>query len=225
MTPAQCLTYTRYLIKETTASSWTDTELYAYMTEAEQEVFNLIMEEDEGYFQTTNETIDYVSGTQEYDMSAFDPVPVKIVLVERTDLDPKKTLHPVRMQDKLQYEPANRTYTTDADYEYYYINGNKIGIVPIPDESETNNLKIYYIGRPADVSSGSSAFTVPDDYGAHQLIALKTAIIAREKFDEPVDDLERKELKLEARLKTGLVSRQTQEAQYVNYQADSGYDS
>lgn len=194
------------------------------MTEAEQEVFNLIMEEDEGYFQTTDATIDYANGTQEYDMASFDPVPIKIVLVERTDVDPKKTLHPIRMQDKLQYEPVNRTYATDTDYEYYYLTGTKIGIVPTPDESETNNLKIYYIGRPPDVSSASSAFTVPDDYGAHQLVCIKTAIIAREKFDEPVGDLERRELKLEARLKTGLVSRQTQESQYINYIKDAGYD-
>ena len=221
MSPSQALTYTRYLVKETTASSWSDVELYAYMTEAEQEVFNLIMEEDEGYFQTTDETIDYVNGTQEYNLPTDC---VKIVLVERTDVDPTKTLHPIRMQDKLQYEPVNRTFSTDEDYEHYYMSGTKIGIVPTPDETEINNLKIYYIARPADVSSGSSAFTISDDYGAHQLICVKTAIIARTKFDEPIADLERKELKLEARLKTALVSRQTQEPHYVNYIVSQGYD-
>lgn len=225
MTPSTALTYTRYLLKESIASFWADAELYVYMTEAEQEVFNLIMEEDEGYFQTSNSTIDYESGTQEYDMSGFNPAVIKIVLVERTDTDPDKTLHPVRMQDKLQYEPSITTQITDADYEYYYQSGTKIGIVPIPTVSETNNLKIYYIGRPADVSSSSSAFTVPDDYGAHQLIAVKTAIIAKLKGDEPVNDLRAQELRLEARLKTSLISRQTQEAQYVNYIEDSGYDT
>ena len=222
MTPANALTYIRYILKETTASFWTDVELYAYMSEAEQEVFNLIMEEDEGYFQTTDATIDYVNGTQEYNLPTDC---VKVVLVERTDVDPVKTLHPIRIQDKLQYEPVNRTYATDTDYEYYYLSGTKIGIVPTPDENETNNLKIYHIPNPTDVSSGSSAFTVPDGYGAHQLICVKTAIIAKSKGDEPLADLERREARLEARLKTGLVSRQTQEAQYVNYQTDSGYDS
>lgn len=221
MTPAQALTRVRYLIKESTASFWADAELYNYMSDAEQEVFNLIMEEDEGFFQTTNSTIDYVDGTQEY---ALPSDCVKVVLVERTDVDPDKTLHPIRMQDKLQYEPASGAFTTDGDYEYYYISGTNIGIVPTPDENATNNLKIYYIASPAVVSSGSSAFTVPDAYGAHRLICIKTAITAKLKGDEPVTDLRTVEARLEARLKTSLVSRQTQEPHYVNYIADSGYD-
>ena len=225
MTPANCLAYARYLIKETTASFWADAELYVYMTEAEQEVFNLIMEEDEGYFQTTDATIDYVSGTQEYDMSGLTVVPIKIILVERTDVDPVKTLHPINIQDKLRYEPANSTTITDADWEGYYLSGTKIGIVPKPTTSATNNLKLYFIGRPADVSSSSTAFTVPDDYGAHQLVCVKTAITAKLKGDEPVNDLRAQELKLEARLKTSLMSRQTQEAQYINYIRDLGYDT
>lgn len=182
------------------------------------------MEEDEGYFQTTNATIDYVNGTQEYDMSGFDPVPVKVVLVERTDVDPDKTLHPINMQDKLRYEPALSTTISDEEWEGYYISGTYIGIVPTPDENATNNLKIYYIGRPADVASGSAAFTVPDDYGAHQLICVKAAIIAKLKGDEPIGDLERRETRLEAKLKTSLISRQTQEPRYVNYIQDAGYD-
>ena len=222
MTPATSLARVRYLIKESTASFWTDAELYTYISDAEQEVFNLIMEEDEGYFQTTNATIDYVNGTQEYDLPTDC---VKVVLVERTDVEPDKTLHPIRMQDKLQYEPANQTSATDEDYEYYYISGTKIGIVPIPDENATNNLKIYYIARPTAVTSSSTAFTVSDDYGAHSLISVKAAIIAKLKGDEPTGDLERKEMKLEARLKTSLVSRQIQEPRYVNYVTDSGYDN
>lgn len=224
MTTAQSLAYVRYLLKESSADFWADAELYIYLTEAEREVFNLIMEEDEGYFQTTNATIDYVSGTQEYDMSGFDPVPIKIVLVERTDTDPDQILHPINMQDKLKYEPATASDASVADYEYYYLTGTKIGIVPKPTESHTDNLKVYYIGEPAAVASGSSAFTVQSAYGAHQLICVKAAIIAKQKGDEPTQDLERKELKLEARLKTSLQSRQTQEPRYVNYQRDAGYD-
>lgn len=214
MTPTENLAYTRFLLKESTASFWGDTELYIYMTEAEQEVFNLIMEEDEGYFQTTNETIDYEANTQEYDLPSDC---IKVVLVERTDVDPDKTLSPINMQDKLRYEPITDATALEEGWEYYYINGTKIGIVPTPNESKTDNLKIYYIARADDVDSSSSAFTVPNDYGAHQLIAVKTAIIAKLKGDEPIGDLERKELKLEARLKTSLQSRQTQEARYVNY--------
>ena len=128
------------------------------------------------------------------------------------------------MQDKLKYEPATASDVSGAEYEHYYLNGTYIGIVPIPTTSETNNLKIYYIGEPAAVTSGSSAFTVQSAYGAHQLIAVKTAIIAKQKGDEPTQDLERKEMKLEARLKTSLQSRQTQEPRYVNYVRDSSYD-
>jgi len=225
MTPTQSLAYVRYLIKETTEGFWDDNELYTYMTEAEQEVFNLMMEEDEGYFQTTDDTIDYVSGTQEYDMSGLTVVPIKIILVERTDVDPVKTIHPINIQDKLQYEPASSTTVTDDEWEGYYLSGTKIGIVPTPTTSATNNLKLYFIGRPSAVTSSSTVFTVPNDYNAHQLIAVKTAIIAKMKGDEPLGDLTNREIKLEARLKTSLISRQTQEAQYVNYIRDVGYDN
>ncbi len=214
MTPTSALAFTRYLLKESTASFWADAELYIYLTEAEQEVMDLILEEDEGYFQTTNETIDYASGTQEYDLPADC---VKVVLVERTDLDPVKTLHPINMQDKLKYEPALATGISDEDWEGYYLNGEKIGIVPTPDESQTDNLKIYYIKENPDVASGSAAFTVPNRYSAHQLVCVKGAILAKLKGDEPIGDLERREARLEAKLKTSLVSRQTQEPRYVNY--------
>lgn len=179
------------------------------------------MEEDEGYFQTTDETIDYASGTQEYSLPTDC---IKVVLVERTDTDPVKTLSPIRMQDKLKYELVYGSRATNNDYEYYYLTGTSIGIVPKPTVSETNNLKIYYIARPATVASGSSAFTVPDSYGSHELICAKAAITAKMKGDEPIGDLGREAARLEARLKTSLQSRQTQEAQYVNYIKDSCYD-
>jgi hypothetical protein len=123
------------------------------MWQAEQDLAARI-----GCVEATSTSITTVASTQEYSL------PTNCLYVTRVNY---KTWSKLKKIDKTQMEwldGFNGTQQTSGMPDSYYLYNGKIGIYPTPTGTET--LTIEYVPQPAEITSGSSAFTI------HQLLHL-----------------------------------------------------
>jgi hypothetical protein len=148
MTPETVLNSVRTTFDEG-STLWVDNdEIYTYMWEAEQELNNLTE-----CYRVTNTSIVTDGTTQEYTLSAGIDIiyrltwnSVKLKRIGLTD------------QDALDLPTYGGTPST-GNPTSYYIFGDTLGLYPIPQTSQT--VKIYHLGVPATLSSGSTTFSIP----------------------------------------------------------------
>lgn len=147
MTPAEVLASIRYQLDETTASFWSDAELYSYMSDAEQEVADRFQCVELSTSTTT------VASTQEYTA----PADCQVVRRMTWYNVPLKCID-FRQKDALQFNSYGGS-DQSGNPESYYIWGDKVGLYPIPDSAQA--LKFYYAALPARVTTATSAFATP----------------------------------------------------------------
>lgn len=150
MTPADLITTVRDQVYESSASFWTDAELYRYATQAEQEIADLVE-----CSEATDATTSTVSGTQEY------AKPTDCEYIKRVTWDgmPLKRID-FRDKDTVSNVGYGTTTDTSGQPEYYYEWGANVGVFPVPTTAKT--LKFWYVSKPAALSAASTAFTVPN---------------------------------------------------------------
>ena len=133
------------------------------LNSAHKRVGNAIIAQDQNLLVTTG-TITYVSGTELYALPTTNGVVKRVLKVTRTDLSENKDLHPIRLQERKRYLADSGTTDADELIEYYYLQGQYIGIVPVPTTSASANVTIHYAQELADLDADSDTFGVSDDY-------------------------------------------------------------
>ena len=128
-----------------TISAWID-----WINDSQQYHQNEVLQAAEDYFGSL-QTISIVSGTQEYDLQGNE---LQIRLIERTDTDPERIIHPISINDRLLHEPGYSDLNIFRLPQFSYLWANKLGIAPEPTESGT--AQILYIRRLADLMYGTA---------------------------------------------------------------------
>lgn len=125
-----------------------NTQLAAFWNEAGDMIAKRMIQHDQKHFEVFD-SIDVVSGTQEYDIPRHID-DQRITLVERLDASGEVIESPVdfiRFQEKERYR---FTASPWINRRAAYIRGRKIGLVPPPSESVTAGLKVYGTQHPHD---------------------------------------------------------------------------
>ena len=153
------ITHVRHITyRPDTGGAVTDSELADYINLGQQFIAAKITGKDKQYFCEVDNTLGFVSTQREYDI----PEAIRnslITLVERTDTSPPNKLHEIRFQRRESFEGGTigLPQPLGADGGYYYIRGQKLGIIPTPKTTTANSLQISYIRQLADLSYGNVA--------------------------------------------------------------------
>jgi len=153
MTPASVLTNCRAQLYETTATYWTDAELYGYMWYGERELAQLVPCTEAAFLTATvTDTSGYTSPSDilYYDRVTYDSV--KLKRVDQTDVD---------ALNRRGYGASSTTGQPTHYYEY----GKMVYVWPIPQEAA--DLKFWYFSEPAEVTAAATDFTVPSMFQSY----------------------------------------------------------
>lgn len=133
----------------------TDTELADYVNMGQQHIVIKAVSADERYFEEQDTSLGFILNQREYNLPD-NLRDVVISLVERTDLDTPSRLREINFQRREEYDTTSATL--DLNFGgYYYLRGQRIGILPTPSETIANNLQISYVRKVADLSYGTVA--------------------------------------------------------------------
>lgn len=173
----------RVYLDEANAADFLDTEVNRSINYAYQEVAKNVVEVHEDYFFTTTpKYISTVVNQQEY---SLDTSLVKIRRVE-INYNPSDTNSVAQRATAIKTEEmplrlsANSIGQSGLFSAGYYVNGQQgsqiIGFTPVPTNAGTNNVSIWGIVMPSDLTAGASiVIPYPDMFG--QLIELKAAAL------------------------------------------------
>ena len=127
-----------------TIASWV-----RWINNSQQYHQGIVLEAAQDYF-GTQQTISYVSGTNEYSLQGNE---LRIRLIERTDTDPDRIIRPIIINDRLLATPKYAAWNVFRSREYSYLWGNMIGFVA----GEAGTADVLYIRRLPDLSYGTAS--------------------------------------------------------------------
>lgn len=181
-TLANLRTGVRMYLDEAAQTDWLDTEVDREINYAYQEVAGKVMEVyEEFYSQVTQHQYNTIANQQEYTIDAA------ILKIERVEINYNPTstnTQTIRAQSiKMAELPQNLANTsvggTGLFNAGYYLYGSqhqqKIGFVPIPTIAGTNNITVWSIDAPSDMSVSTESILIPypDRFG--KLVEVKAA--------------------------------------------------
>lgn len=171
-TRSDCLNQVRDFLDEASASDWTDAELNTLINTAYHRVRTAVMTVYEDYYLTT----DQFNGTADQEeYSSTDGVATDIFKIRRVEFNyntadsnsaPTRCL-PINIDEvrrDLAYTNSGigvGTRTNSVYYTYGFGSNFRIGIVPVPNRTQTNAGRIWYIPTAADLSADSSNLDLP----------------------------------------------------------------
>jgi len=186
-TRAQLNAAVRMYLDEAVAADWSDNDVNREINNGYQEVVTAVVETYEDYY-LTEATTDTVADQQEYALPSdfwklrrveinYDP--------DNSSSNPQRAL-PVQLDQvrrDLGYENAGITILRNPAY---YVQGNLIGFIPVPQKDGTDAIKIWYVRQVSNLSSDDDTIDIPypDRYG--KLIPMYAAGILLKKGQEAV---------------------------------------
>lgn len=193
MTTIQIIDMARDIIKspldasrtfpDDSSSFFKDSVLLNFLNRAQQEVQNRLVQTFENWF-VTSTNISLSAGTESYDMPSGC---LKILRMENIENSSNPIeIIPVSFNDKERFSNNMTTGITAISISLHYaIAGEKILLKPTTTRSVTNAIRIYYIKRLDDLSTGSSVSELPIEY--HEILVwaiLKKMAIMQESNPE-----------------------------------------
>lgn len=183
------ITLTRQYLDEAQQADWLDSEVNRCINIAYHKVAVGVIKVYQQFYETTTPfTYALVANQQEY---TIDPSLIKITRVE-VNLQPQtansQPMRATQMKMDEDLIAVGNISTTGILFSVgYYLHGSlsnqKIGLVPIPQQSDTTkqSIAVWGIAIPIDLSATTDAINIPysDDY--YQLIALEAASILLQK--------------------------------------------
>lgn len=169
-TLATLRTRVREHLGETTPGYFTNTEIDAWINEAQIQVAKKILGVDQTLLLTSG-TLNWTADTAEY---ALPSSTWEVVHVERLNADGDIIDVPplILIQDKHLYDKGNvQPFAMGA--LAYYLRGQNIGFVPTPSETQTAAVRVWYQPLPATLSADGTESDLPND--TEDLIALNAA--------------------------------------------------
>jgi hypothetical protein len=216
----------RTYLDESAQIDFLDTEIASAINQAYHDVIGHVIEVYENYYNTTTPfTYAMVANQQEY---TIDPSLIKVTRVEINykPSDPNtQALRAVPVQtDELRLNLANSNAAGSYFNAGYYLHGNvgsqKIGFVPIPQESDTtgHSISVWGVAMPLDLSTGTDNINIPYADRYIYLINLRAAAILLRKGQQEEATATRYMLEYEAGIKemqTFLFERQADDVRMI----------
>lgn len=167
-TLADLIAGTRMLLDESQPQNWTTADVLYQVNNSYQFLASKIMEVyEEYYFTTTPYTYSTVANQQEYTIAAT------LLKVERVEINPDPTIANSQAQRataiKMDEIPTNLNNSLLNGSAYfnngYYLTGNqsaqKIGFLPVPQKTATNNITVWGIEAPTDLVNSTDPVLIP----------------------------------------------------------------
>jgi hypothetical protein len=159
MTRAQIITDLKNMIGP--AVEVDDTGLATWVNDAYFFMVDEITKANPDFF-TKSATTSSVLGQQEYDL----PSDFEKVLMVNIQLDGtwQRALPLPNINQIPVHSRTDSGQGFDNAHPFYYILKDNIGIMPIPDETTANNIKIWYVYTPTELSTDASEPDFPKKY-------------------------------------------------------------
>lgn len=209
----------RHYLDESTEADWLDSDLNRIINGQYQRVVTAVMETFENYY-ITEATTDTDANVQEYQL------PDDFFKMRRVEINYDINNHPTGFVRALPIDldvirgSISNTNLGAGSFSspVYYIQGNVIGFIPIPDKVGDEAIKIWYIKQIPDLSEDSDTINIPYPDRYYGIIAKAAAAEALRKGQQ--ESVEAKRLEDEAqadidRMKRELEDRIAEESKYV----------
>lgn len=142
-----------------------DSGLITWINDAYLHICDEIAKVNPDFF-TKSATASTLSGQQEYDL----PDDFERVLMVNIQIDGE--WHRARPMSGIGDIPIASRTDSGQGYSwsepYYYIYGGLIGFMPIPDETTSSNIKLWYVYTPEELDADSDEPAIPSKY--HHII-------------------------------------------------------
>ncbi len=179
----------RTYLDESNQKDFLDTEVDRSLNYAYQDVVSYVMEVYEDFYDTTTPfKYAITNGTQEY---LIDTSLIKVTRVEvnfkPSDSNSKAIRALPIKKGEVLTDLGHQNTSISFFNAAYYLHGNigtqKLGLVPIPTESDTTgtSLWVWGVALPADLSSSSDNVNIPYADNFAQLVELKAAALLMSK--------------------------------------------
>lgn len=155
-------TQVRGFLDESTAADWTNAELNTLINVRYHKVYAAAITVFEEYNITTATTAT-VASQQEYGLpSDFYKIRRVEINYDTSDSNSAPTRALPKNIDVVRRDLGfTNMGTAIFSNAYYYIIGNEIGFVPIPDKSQSGAITIWYVKQVTDMSSDSDEIEIP----------------------------------------------------------------
>ena len=151
----------RSFIDEPIPADWTDAELNALVNARYHKLYSAAVDTYENYAETKVTTTDIVAGQQEYE-TQLDFMKMRRVEVNYSENSiAYSRAFPISLdQVRRQLDNSNVSVST-VRTPNYYLRGNVIGIIPVPQLDVVDGIKSWYYATVADLVDDSDLITLP----------------------------------------------------------------
>lgn len=158
----------RMFLDEAGALDWTDGQVDMEINAGYQEVVSAVMETYEDFYLTTD-MINTVADQQEYGSADGMNTDIfklrRVELIYNTDTTDNYNRADYARLDEVARDLGNTASITPFSRPAYYIYGHgssfKLGFIPIPNRSDTNAIKYWYIPYVADLVLAADTVNIP----------------------------------------------------------------
>ena len=150
LSPSGIVSIVRSQLYDSSQSFWSDTDIYNYLTQAQNIVASVTSS------LKTSSVVSGVAGQRTYlrPSNAIDIYRITWNNYPLTKID-------INEIDRIEGTSYNFV-ASSGNCEYYYEDGNSIGLSPVPNESK--DILVYYSFVPTPLTASSTTFSIPDEY-------------------------------------------------------------
>tara|TARA_R110001583_G_scaffold123574_1_gene275017 strand:+ start:249 stop:941 length:693 start_codon:yes stop_codon:yes gene_type:complete len=196
-----------------------DNQVLRAVNSAHEYYYDIIVASDEGYFEEVH-TASLVANSRNLNPAVTSTFK-KIDLVEviQSDGDRQPVVPLSAKTEKFYFEDGSMTATRDDQF-YYYIEGNKIQLVPTPTEAATDAIEITFVPAATQLSTTTTVIDCADRWA--KVITLRALLNLQLRLQDGRDP--REELASEEKLMSyTLEGRQRQAPRRIVPTDDEGY--
>jgi len=163
-----------------------NSEINTYINRRYMDICNAIIEIHNEYFGATS-TESTIKDQQEYNLPTDSDSRDEMRGLKRVEIAYDGTnYHQARYIDLIEKVDTESTTTAYSQFQpYFYMWGNKIGFLPIPDSTQTNNIKFWYVQRPAILVTDTDIPVFDDSF--HYILSYGTVADVKRKEGDAQD--------------------------------------
>lgn len=208
----------RAFLDEPVAADWTDTELNQLINARYHQVYTAVIDSFENYADLKTATTDIVADQQEYELQ------IDFLKIRRVEInyDSNTTTYkralPTTLDQVLKDLGDANSGVTVVVNPVYYVRGNIIGFIPIPDEAVTDGIKTWYYAKQSDLDDDSDEINLPYPDRDFMLIAYGAtadALLYGQQEQAAAAEMERKFRVGVTQMQESLEDRVSDNAKYV----------
>ena len=186
MTTSEIAADIRARLNESTADFWTDAQLLVWVNQRYHHLVEAVDRVFENYFITVT-TTDSVDSQQEYSLPTDFKRMRRVEINFNVDDDNSvyQRAFPIEL-DHVRLRLGNESLgVTIQRNPIYYLQGDNIGFIPIPDEDGTAAIKLWYVAEQDDLEDDDDVPAIPTGY--HYLIVIGACADALQKGKRDLD--------------------------------------